>query len=183
MRADASTPTTPTTRTDKLGRRSLVRAGATAAWTVPVVAMAAPAQAATCSGGSTTLTAVKVGAVNASFDKGTTTVTLTVQVCNTGQSDSCALSSTLTGQCEGGGSKDAQCTQLTAFTVGTWPGASSAAGSTSLTVLAPANQQLGAGQCSTYGVTFAMSGKKGTVVLAFRTSNGGVASLTLPISG
>ena len=183
MRADAPIPTTPTKQTDKLGRRSLVRAGATAAWAVPVVAMAAPAQAATCSGGSTTLTAVKVGQINASFNKGTTTATLTVYVCNTGHSDSCALSATVTGQCESGGSKDAECTKLTSFSVGTWPGATSAAGATSLTVLAPANQQLGAGQCSTYGVTLKMSGKKGTVTLAFRTSNGGLATLTLAISG
>ncbi len=80
---------------DGVRRRSLVRIGATAGWAVPVVAMAAPASAATCSGGTTSLTAIKVGDHQQSGSP-KLTVTQDVEMCNNGDSATCDLSATAT---------------------------------------------------------------------------------------
>lgn len=67
----------------KLGRRSLVRAGATAAWAVPVVGVVAatPAFAATCS--TATTADISVSATSSS-GSGTHTWTVTVTIANAG---------------------------------------------------------------------------------------------------
>ena len=151
-----------------------MRAGATAAWTVPVIAMAAPALAATCSGGSTSLSAVLVGSVNQSGHN-PTTVTFKVQVCDTGGSATCALSATATAPGING--------KLSALTVGTWAGATSSSGSKSLTVQAPANGELAAGDCAIYNVTVKVKGGAGQLTLTFKTANGGLATVSLSVSG
>lgn len=160
-------------RDTHLGRRTLVRVGATAAWTVPVIAMAAPAQAATCSGGSTSLTVALASDLGQS-GKNQVTRSLQVQVCNTGTSASCALSATVG---ESGGAK-----KVTSFSVGDWPAASSVDGDTSLTVLAPASGQLAPNGCATYLVTFKVKNGATSYTLAFRTSNGGLATLDVSVS-
>ena len=160
-------------RDNHVGRRTLVRAGATAAWTVPVIAMAAPAMAATCSGGSTSLTAVLASSVNQSGHN-PTTVTFSVQVCDTGGSATCALSATATAPGANG--------KLTALTVGSWAGATSGSGVKSLTVQAPADGQLAAGECATYNVTVKVKGGAGQLTLTFKTSNGGLATVSLSVN-
>jgi hypothetical protein len=162
-------------RDNHLGRRTLVRVGATAAWTVPVIAMAAPAMAATCSGGSTTLTVVKIPGTDSQTGKKPTTRSVQVQLCNTGGSATCALSATVTGP--GASSK------LTSLTVGDWPGATSSGGADSLTVLAPAAGQLAHGECATYLVTFEVKVGQGQFTITFKTSNGGLATVSLTVDG
>ena len=169
MRTDASAED----RRDKhFGRRTLVRAGATAAWTVPVIAMAAPALAATCSGGSTSLSAVLVGPVDQSGHN-PTTVTFKVQVCDTGGSATCALSATAVAPGAIG--------KLSALTVGTWAGATSSDGAKALTVQAPANGELAAGACAIYNVTVKVKGGAGQLTLIFKTANGGLATVSLSV--
>jgi hypothetical protein len=160
------------TRRSPMGRRTLVRAGATAAWTVPVIAVAAPAHATSCSGGSTTFTALKVVGSQSQSGEPKLTVTVQVQVCNTGDSGSCALYATATGS--GASSR------LNAFSVGGWPSVTTGgAGSNTLTVSAPANQQLGAGACTTYLVSYLLHDGSGThtVTIMFATDNGALASV------
>lgn len=161
-------------RDNHLGRRTLVRAGATAAWTVPVIAMAAPALAATCSGGATTLTVVTVQGSDSQTGKNPKTRSVQVQLCNTGGSATCALSATVTGP--GASSK------LTSLTVGNWPGATSSGGADSLTVQAPAAEQVAHGDCATYLVTFQVKTGQGQFTITFKTSNGGLATVSLNVS-
>ena len=162
-------------RDGRMGRRTLVRAGATAAWTVPVIAMVAPANATTtCSGGSTTLTAVKVAKSQSQSGGPKLTVSLQVTVCNTGQSGTCGLYATATGS-------DAS-TKLNGLTVGTWPAATSGGGgSASLVVSAPATGQLAQNTCTTYDVSYVIHDGSGThtVTLNFLTTNGGSASVSV----
>lgn len=156
-----------------VGRRAIVRGGATAAWVVPAVAIAAPASAAVCSGGSTTLTAVKVG----DHQQGGhphLEVTQHVQVCNTGDSPTCALAATATVS---GGS-----TKLNNFQISGWPGAHSGGdGARSLTVSAPAGDQLAAGDCVTYLVMFRLhdAAVSHNTTIEFFTSNGASAEVTV----
>jgi hypothetical protein len=160
------------TRTSPMGRRTLVRAGATAAWTVPVIAVAAPAHATSCSGGSTTFTAVAVDDSQSQTGHPKLTVTLQVQVCNTGDSQSCDLYATASGT---GASN-----RLNGLSVGGWPSVTSGgAGSSTLTVSAPANEQLGAGDCTTYLVSYLLHDGAGThtVTITFATANGASASV------
>jgi len=162
------------TSASHLGRRTLVRAGATAAWTVPVIAMAAPAQATSCSGGTTTLTAVTVTGSKVQTGKPKLTVTVQVQVCNTGGSQTCDLYATASGI---GAS-----TRLNAFSVGSWPAAEvGGGGSTTLMVSAPADEQLGSGSCATYLVSYLLHDASGehTVTITFATGNGAVASVNV----
>jgi hypothetical protein len=159
-------------RTSPMGRRTLVRAGAVAAWTVPVIAMAAPAHATSCSGGSTTFTAVKVAGSQSQTGDPKVTVTLQVQVCNTGDSQSCDLYATASGS--GASSR------LNAFSVGGWPSVTTGgAGATTLTVSAPADGQLVAGACATYLVSFLLhdGSDAHTITITFATSNGATASV------
>jgi hypothetical protein len=159
-------------RKSPMGRRTLVRAGATAAWTVPVIAIAAPAHATSCSGGSTTFTAVTVDGSQDQTGSPKLTVTLEVLVCNTGDSSSCDLYATASGS---GASNS-----LNAFSVGSWPAVTSGgAGSSTLTVSAPANEQLGAGDCTTYLVSYLLHDGSGThtVTITFTASNGASASV------
>jgi hypothetical protein len=152
--------------TTGVGRRAIVRVGATAAWVVPAIAIAAPAQAAACSGGTTSLTAVKVGAHHQSGHP-KLVVTQRVQVCNTGSSPTCALAA----HAHVAGSS----TKLNAFEVVGWPRAhAGGAGSKSLTVLAGANAQIGAGECHVYQVTFTLHDAKAAhdTTIDFFTSNG-----------
>jgi hypothetical protein len=154
-------------------RRSVVRVGATAAWAVPVVAMAAPASAAACSGGSTTLTAVTIGDPQQSGCH-KPTVTQQVQVCNTGASATCDLSATVTSA---GASR-----KLNLFSVSGWPAATVGhGGSRSLTVTAPADQQLQPGECATYTVTYKLhdAARHHTTTVHFFTSNGATASVSV----
>lgn len=162
------------TRQAPMGRRTLVRAGATAAWTVPVIAMAAPAHATSCSGGTTTLTAVTLAGTQTQSGSPKLTVTVQVQVCNTGGSQTCDLYATAIGT---GASN-----RLNAFSVGDWPAVSSgSSGASSLTVSAPANEQVGAGGCSTYLVSYLLHDGSGThtVTITFATGNGGTASVNV----
>ena len=154
-------------------RRSVVRIGATAAWAVPVVALAAPASAASCSGGSTTLSAVTVGDHEQSGHP-KLTVTQQVQVCNTGASTTCDLAATATSV---GAS-----TKLNFFSVSGWPAAATAGGGArSLTVVAPATGQLAPGECATYTVTFRLHDAEPnhTTTIQFFTGNGGTASISV----
>ncbi len=160
-------------RDSHLGRRTIVRAGATAAWTVPLIAMAAPATAATCSGGSTTLSAVLLPGSSHQTTGNPKTVTFQVQVCNTGQSPTCALSATAAAPGTNG--------KLTLLSVGSWPAASSTDGARSLTVSSSAADQLEAGGCATYNVTIKVKGGSGQLTLTFRTSNGGLAVVSLSV--
>ena len=156
-----------------LRRRSVVRAGATAAWAVPVVAMAAPASAASCSGGSTSLTAVKVGK-HEQAGSPKLTVTQTVMVCNTGDSPTCDLAATAT--------VEVASTKLNRFAVSGWPAAAElGAGARSLTVMAPATGQLQPGQCATYTVSYTLhdAEKHHRTTITFFTSNGATASITV----
>ncbi len=151
-----------------------MRAGATAAWTVPVIAMAAPAHATSCSGGTTTLTAVKVSGTQSQTGSPKLTVTVQVQVCNTGSSQTCDLYATASGS---GASN-----RLNAFSVGDWPAtASGGDGASALTTVAPVNEQLGAGGCSTYLVSYLLHDGSGThtVTLTFATGNGAMASVNV----
>lgn len=171
MRDDSQTPAP---RTSPMGRRTLVRAGATAAWTVPVIAMAAPAHATSCSGGTTTLTAVTLAGTQSQSGSPKLTVTVQVQVCNTGGSPTCDLYASASGA---GASN-----RLNAFSVGDWPAASSGgSGASALTVSAPANEQVGAGGCSTYLVSYLLHDGSGThtVTVTFATGNGAVASVNV----
>ncbi len=156
-------------------RRTIVRAGATAAWTVPVIAMAAPAEATSCSGGTTTLTVAKVANSQSQSGSPKLEVTLQVQVCNTGSRNStCALSATASGT--------EASSKLNDFLVSGWTGASTGGGgATSLTVSAPANQQLSHNACTTYQVTYVLHDGSGThnVTIKFFTSNGATASITV----
>ena len=154
-------------------RRSVVRVGATAAWAVPVVAMAAPASAAACSGGSTTLTVVTVGGPQQSGAQ-KLTVTQQVQVCNTGDSATCALSATATSS---GASR-----KLNSFGVAGWPAAAAGGGgSRSLTVTAPATQRLKPGECVTFAVTYTLhdAARNHTTSVQFFTGNGATASVSV----
>ena len=155
------------------GRRAVVRAGVTAAWTAPVIAVAAPAQATACSGGSTTVLAVKgPGGVTVSGS----TVTFKVTLTNTGSKATCALSATAT---VAAGSK-----KLDFLSVSTWPAASGgSAGATSLTVSAPATGQLAAHASAVYPVTVQLhdgSGKH-TITVTFRTSNGASSAVSVSV--
>jgi hypothetical protein len=166
--------TSETIRTSSMGRRTLVRAGATAAWTVPVIAMAAPAHATSCSGGTTTLTAVTLSGTKTQSGSPKLTVTVQVQVCNTGDSQTCDLYATATG--------NGASTRLNAFSVGDWPAVTTGgAGSATLTTIAPANEQLGAGGCSTYLVSYLLHDASGThtVTLTFATGNGAMATVNV----
>jgi hypothetical protein len=163
-----------TSRTSRMGRRTLVRAGATAAWTVPVIALAAPAHATSCSGGTTTLTAVKIAGTQSQSGSPKLTVTVHVQVCNTGDSQTCDLYATA--------SDTGASNRLNALSVGDWPAVSSGgAGATALTVIAPANEQIGSGACSTYLVSYLLHDASGThtVTITFATGNGAVASVNV----
>lgn len=154
-------------------RRSVVRVGATAAWAVPVVAMAAPASAAACSGGSTTLTAVALGDPQLSGGH-KPTVTQQVQVCNTGASATCQLSATATSA---GASR-----KLNLFSVSGWPAAAAGhGGSRSLTVSAPGDQELQPGDCATYTVTYRLhdAARHHTTTVRFFTGNGATASVSV----
>ena len=154
-------------------RRSVVRVGATAAWAVPVVAMAAPASAAACSGGSTTLTAVAVGKPQLSGHQ-KRTVTQQVQVCVTGDSATCDLAATATSA---GASR-----KLNSFSVSGWPAATTGGGGArSLTVTAPADQQLKPGECATYLVTFKLhdAARHHTTRIRFFTGNGATGSVAV----
>ena len=154
-------------------RRSVVRVGATAAWAVPVVAMAAPASAAACSGGSTTLTAVTMGDPQQS-GVNKLTVTQQVQVCNTGTSATCDLSATATSS--GASNK------LNLFSVSGWPvAATGGGGSRSLTVSAPADQQLQPGECATFTVTYKLhdAARNHTTTVQFFTGNGATSSVAV----
>jgi hypothetical protein len=171
VRDDISSETISTT---PMGRRTLVRAGATAAWTVPVIAMAAPAHATSCSGGSTVLSAVVVSGTKTQTGRPKLTVNVQVQVCNVGGSQSCDLFATAVGT---GAS-----TRLNALSVGGWPGAvTGGAGSSNLTVIAPADQQLGVGACTTYQVSYLLHDAAGThtVRVTFGTGNGASASVNV----
>ncbi|WP_151084267.1 hypothetical protein [Nocardioides cynanchi] len=166
--------TTKPTRSSHLGRRTLVRAGATAAWTVPVIAMAAPAHATSCSGGVTTLSAVTVTDSKTQTGKPKLTVTVQVQVCNTGETQTCDLYATASGS---GAS-----TRLNAFSVGDWPAVEvGGGGSKTMMASAPANEQLGSGSCTTYLVSYLLHDGSGehTVTITFATGNGGVASVNV----
>jgi hypothetical protein len=156
-----------------LDRRTIVRVGATAAWTVPLIALAAPATAATCSGGTTGLTATLLAGSSHQTSGNPKTVTFQVQVCDTGHSATCALSATATAPGSNG--------KLSSLSVGSWAGATSSAGATSLTVSAPAAGQLAAGGCATYAVTVTVKGGSGQLTLTFRTSNGGLAVVSLSV--
>jgi hypothetical protein len=161
-------------RPSDLGRRTLVRAGALAAWTVPVIAMAAPAHATSCSGGTTSLTAVKLVGSQSQSGSPKLTVTAQVQVCNTGSAQTCDLYATASGT---GASN-----RLNAFSVGDWPGVTSGgAGADALTVSAPANEQIGTGGCSTYLVSYLLHDGSGThtVTITFATGNGATASVNV----
>ncbi len=151
-------------------RRTVVRVGATAAWAVPVIAMAAPAQAVTASGGTTTLTAVVVPHSQGQSEQ---TVTFQVQVCNTGTSATAGLSATA-----GGGSH-----KLTGFTVGSWPGATNSKGATSLSVSAPTDGQIAKNSCSTYLVSFTLHDAGTQVIkITFKTTNGALATFNITTS-
>jgi hypothetical protein len=163
-----------TTRKTPMGRRTLVRAGATAAWTVPVIAMAAPAHATSCSGGSTTLTAVKIANSQSQSGSPKLTVTLQVQVCNTGDSPTCDLYASASGT--------SASNRLNALSVSGWPAATtSGAGSSTLTVSAPTNGQLDPGDCATYLVSYLLHDGSGThsVTISFATGNGAFSSVTV----
>jgi hypothetical protein len=154
-----------------VGRRAIVRTGATAAWVVPAVAIAAPASAVSCSGGTAQLTAVKVGD-HEQTGHPKLHVTQVVQVCNTGDSPTCGLSARARVQ---GGS-----TKLNSFRVAGWPGAHINNGGTrSLTVSAPADEQLDAGQCKNYVVTFTLhdAAHYHNTEIDFFSSNGGLAGV------
>jgi hypothetical protein len=153
-------------------RRAVVRVGAVAAWAVPVVAMAAPAPAAACSGGSTTLTAVALGDPQLSGGH-KPTVTQQVQVCNTGASATCDLSATATSA---GASR-----KLNLFSLNGWPAATTGGGSRSLTVTAPADQQLQPGECATFPVTYKLhdAARHHTTTVHFFTGNGATASVSV----
>jgi hypothetical protein len=157
-----------------MGRRTLVRAGALAAWTVPVIALAAPAHATSCSGGTTSLTAVTIAGTQSQTGSPKLTVTVQAQVCNTGSAQTCDLYATASGT---GASN-----RLNAFSVGDWPAVStSGAGSAALTVIAPANEQIGTGGCSTYLVSYLLHDGSGThtVTITFATGNGATASVNV----
>jgi hypothetical protein len=156
-----------------VGRRALVRVGATAAWVVPAVAIAAPASAATCSGGSTSLTAVKVGEHRQSGHP-KLEVTQRIQVCNTGESATCALSAR--ARTTGGSTK------LNKFEVEGWPRAHvSGGGARSLVVSAGADDQIQPGECVTYLVTFTLHDASHThnTAIDFFSSNGGMAGVSV----
>jgi hypothetical protein len=156
-----------------LGRRTIVRAGATAAWTVPLIAVAAPAMAATCSGGTTGLTAVLLPGSTHQTTGNPKTLTFQVQVCDTGHSATCALSATATAPGANG--------KLTSLSFGSWAAATSTNGASSLTISAPADGQISAGGCATYNVTIKVKGGSGQLTLTFRTSNGGLAVVSLSV--
>ena len=159
--------------TGRIGRRALVRAGATAAWAVPVVAMAAPAHAAACSGGNATLTAVVVPNSRVRVPGGSPILSVQVVLSDTGQGATCALSATATAL---NGSK-----RLLALSVDDWPPvATDAAGTQSLTVSAPATAELAAGASRTSLVTFQLKdGGVHDVTVTFRSSNGGLATISV----
>ena len=172
-RTAVSDDTTPEVTHEGLRRRSVVRIGATAAWAVPAVALAAPASAASCSGGSTTLSAVTVGDHQQSGHP-KLTVTQEVQVCNTGDSTTCDLAATATVAGASG--------KLNRLTVSGWPAAGAAgAGARSLTVVAPATDQLEPGQCATYTVSFTLhdDSLRHRTTIQFFTGNGGTASVSV----
>jgi hypothetical protein len=161
-------------RPSDMGRRTLVRAGALAAWTVPVIAIAAPAHATSCSGGTTSLTAVKVVGTQSQTGSPKLTVTVQIQVCNTGSAQTCDLYATA--------SDTGASNRLNAFSAGDWPGVTSGgAGASSLTVSAPANEQLGTGGCSTYLVSYLLHDGSGThtVTITFATANGATTSVNV----
>jgi hypothetical protein len=166
------------TRESQLGRRNLVRAGATAAWAVPVIALASPASAdPVCSGGSASLTAVVLANTQTQSGHPKLTVTVQVQVCNTGSTATCGLYATA--------SMSEASARFNAFSVGDWPGVSlSGAGSQNLMVSAPAGEQIAAGQCATYLVSYAIHDGSGdhTATISFQTPNGGLGSVTVKTS-
>lgn len=169
----------PITTTDNLptdnkhsyrpGRRTILRAGTTAAWAVPVIAAAAPAQAAACSGSAATLTATLVGNTTVQVKVGKKyNVTATVLLCNTGNVSTCGLYLTATG------------TLLTHLGVDLF-GIIDAqgAGSASLTVLAPLNAQIAAGVCVTVVVNFIAD--PGDVALTFGAAGSALAVLNIHV--
>ncbi len=159
--------------TTGVGRRALVRGGATAAWVVPAIAIAAPASAATCSGGSASLTAVKVGDAQ-QVGRGRLHVTQSIQVCNTGDSPTCALAAR--ARVKGGSTK------LNSFEVAGWPPAHvGLGGAWGLTVSAPAGDQLQPGDCVTYLVMYTLhdGAHAHNTTIEFFTSNGGTAEVTV----
>jgi hypothetical protein len=162
-------------RDSHVGRRTLVRVGAAAAWTVPVIALAAPASATTtCSGGSNTLTAVTVADSQTQSGTPKLSVSLQVVVCNTGTQDTCGLFVTASGI--------EASTKLNSLSVGDWPATTSGGGgSSNLTASAPSNAQLAGNTCNTYLVTYLVHDGEGThtVTLNFLTPNGGLASVTV----
>jgi hypothetical protein len=160
--------------TTGVGRRAVVRVGATAAWVVPAVAIAAPASATTaCSGGSTSLSAVKVGAHQQSGHP-RLVVTQRIEVCNTGDSPTCGLAARAKVM--------GHATKLNTFEVVGWPLAHvGGEGARSLTVLAGADDQLEAGECRTYEVTYTLhdAKKEHDTTIDFFTSNGASAMVVV----